>query len=46
MFFYLDELHKYWWFILRHEPRSKHVFEKNNTILQTDEDNEGDENKE
>ena len=32
-FFYLYVLDKDWWFILRHDPRSKHIFENNNFIV-------------
>ena len=35
-----------WWFILRNEPKSKHVFEKNGVSMQIEEDNEGDGKKE
>ena len=42
VFFYLDVLDKYWWFILRHDLRYKHVFENNNVIMPTKEDNKVD----
>ena len=42
VFFYLDVLDSDWWFVLRHERRSKHIFANNSSILQTKEDNEGD----
>jgi hypothetical protein len=32
--------------LLRHDPRSTHIFENNNVIMPSDEDNEGDDNKE
>jgi hypothetical protein len=41
-FFYPDVLDKDWWFVLRHDPRSKHIFENNNVIMPSEEDNEGD----
>ena len=44
VFFYLDVLDQDWWFVLRHDPRSKHIFEKNNVLMSTDEDNQGDGN--
>jgi hypothetical protein len=28
VFFYPDVLDGDWWFVLRHDPRSKHIFEK------------------
>ena len=46
VFFYLDVLDRDRWFILIHDPRSKHVFENNSVIMPTKEDNEGDGNKE
>ena len=43
VFFYLDVLDRDWWFVLRHDPRSKHIFEKNSVIMPSElEDNEGD----
>ena len=42
--FYLDVLDRDWWFILRHDPRSKHAFENNSVSMPTEEDNEGDDN--
>ena len=42
-FFYLDVLDRDWWFILTHDPRSKHIFEKNTVIMSCElEDNESD----
>ena len=46
VFFYPDVLDRDWWFVLRHNPRSKHIFENNNVIMPSEEDNEGDDNKE
>ena len=44
-FFYLDVLDRDWWFVLRHNPRSKHVSENNSVIMPSgEEDNQGDEN--
>ena len=32
-----------WWFVLGHDPRSKHIFEKNSVIMPCElEDNESD----
>ena len=43
VFFYLDVLDRDWWFVLRHDPRSKHIFENNSVIMPSElEDNEGD----
>ena len=41
VFFNLDVLDRYWWFILRHDPISKHVFENKNVSIPTEEDNVG-----
>jgi hypothetical protein len=46
VFFYLDVLDRDWWFVLIHDPRSKHIFENNNVIMPRKEDYEGDDNKE
>ena len=41
VFFYPDVLDRDWWFVLGHEPRSKHIFEKNSVIMPSElEDNE------
>ena len=43
VFFYPDVLKRDWWFVLRHDPRSEHIFEKNGVIMPCElEDNEGD----
>ena len=43
VFFYPDMLDRDWWFVLRHAPRSKHIFENNSVIMPCElEDNEGD----
>jgi hypothetical protein len=39
VFFYPDVLDRDWWFILRHDLRSKHIFENNNVIMPSKEDN-------
>ena len=44
VFFYPHVLDRYWWFILRHDPRSKHVFKNKNVIMPIEEDNEHDGN--
>ena len=44
--FYPNVLDQYWWFVLRHDPSSKHVFENNNVVMSNDEDNQGYGNKE
>ena len=44
MFFYPDVLGGDWWFILRHDPRSKHLFVKKNVTMPSEEDNQGDDN--
>jgi hypothetical protein len=46
VFFYPYVLDRDWRFVLRHNPRSKHIFENNNVIMPRKEDNEGDDNKE
>ena len=33
VFFYPDVLDRDWWFRLTHDPRSKHIFEKNSVIM-------------
>ena len=33
VFFYPDVLDRDWWFVLRHDPRSKHIFEHNSFIM-------------
>jgi hypothetical protein len=45
MDFYLDVLDRDWWFGLRQNPRSKHIFENKIVIMPIDEDNQGDDNK-
>jgi hypothetical protein len=45
VFFYPNVLDMYSWFILRHDLRSKHIFEKNNVIMSSEEDNQGEGNK-
>jgi hypothetical protein len=45
-FFYSDVLDGDWWFVLRHDLISKHIFEKKNIIVVSEEDNQGDGNKE
>ena len=41
--FYPYVLDRDWWFILRHDPGSKHIFENNSVIMPSElEDNEGD----
>ena len=43
LFFYPDVLNRDWWFVLTHDPRSKHIFENNSVIMPCElEDNEGD----
>ena len=42
--FYPNVLDQEWWFVLRHDPRSKHLFENNNVIMPRNEDNQGDGN--
>jgi len=43
---YSDVLDRDWCFILRHDPRSKHIFENNSVIMPSKEDNQGDDNRE
>jgi hypothetical protein len=43
--FYPDLLDGDWWFVMRHDPRSKHHFENTNVIITREEDNQGDDNK-
>jgi hypothetical protein len=45
VFFYLDVLDGDRWFILRDDPRSKHIFGNNNGTMPGEEDNQGDGNK-
>jgi hypothetical protein len=33
-----------WWFVLRHDPTSKHIFENNSVIMPSEEDKQGDDN--
>ena len=35
-----------WWFALRHDPISKHLFDNNSVVMPNDEDNKGDGNEE
>lgn len=42
--FYPDVLDRDWWFVWRHDPRSKHIFEKNSVVMPSKEDNQGDDN--
>ena len=43
VFFYPNVLDRDWWFMLTHDPRSKHIFENNSIIMPCElEDNEGD----
>ena len=44
--FYLNVLDGDLWFVLRHYPRSKHLFENKNVIIPSEEDNQGDGNEE
>lgn len=44
--FYLDVSNQDWWFILRHDPRSKHRSESNTVIMPSDKDKQGDGNEE
>ena len=46
VFLHQDVLDQGWWFILRHDSRSKHLFENNNVVMPNDEDNQGDGNEE
>ena len=43
VFLYLVVLHRDWWFVLRHDPISKNMFDNNSVIMPCElEDNEGD----
>ena len=44
--FHPDVLNKDWRFIWRHDPRFKHLYEKNNVVMPNDDDNQGDGNEE
>ena len=44
VFFYTYVLDRDWWFVLRHDPTSKHLFENNSVIMPSEEDNLGDGN--
>ena len=46
VFFHFDVLDRDWWFVLRHDSRSKHIFENNSVVMRNDEDNQGDGNEE
>ena len=46
VFFYLDVLDQHWQFVLRHDLRFKHIFESNNDVMPSEEDNQGDSNEE
>ena len=46
VFFYPYVLDQNWWFVLKHDPRSKHFFENNNVAMPNNEDNQGDSNEE
>jgi len=46
VFFYIHVLDRDRSFILRHDPRSKHIFENNNVTMPSEEDNHDDDNKE
>ena len=39
VFFNLDVLDGDWWFVLIHDPRSKHIFENKNFIMPSEEGN-------
>ena len=45
-FFHQDMLDPDWWFVLRCDPRSKHLFDNNSVVIPNDEDNKGDGNEE
>lgn len=36
-----DVLDNDWWFVLRHDPRSKHIFKNNSVIMPSEEDIQG-----
>ena len=40
VYFHPDVLDKDWWFLLRYDPRSKHIFENNSFIGPSEEDNQ------
>ena len=44
VFVYPDVLDRDWWFVLRHDPRSKPTFENIVVIILSDENNQGDDN--
>jgi hypothetical protein len=44
MFFYPYVLDGDWCFIIRDDPRYKHIFENNNGTIPSEEDNQGDGN--
>jgi hypothetical protein len=44
VFFYPYVLDGDWWFVLRHDMISKHLFNNNNVTMPSDEDNQGDHN--
>ena len=46
VFSYSDVLDQDWWFVLRHDLRSKHLFDNNNVVMRIDKDNKGDGNEE
>ena len=41
---FFNVLDRDWWFVLKHDPISKHIFENNNVIMQGEQDNQGDDN--
>ena len=45
-FFHQDVLDRDWWFVLRHDPRSKYLFDNKSFVIPNDEDNHGDGNEE
>jgi hypothetical protein len=44
VFFYPYVLDRDWWFLLRHGPRLKYIFKKNNAIMPSEENNQSDDN--
>ena len=46
VFFHPDVLDWDLWFVLRHDPRSKHIFDNNSVVMPNDEDNQGNDNEE
>jgi hypothetical protein len=42
--FYLDVLDGDWWYVLRHDLRSKYLFENNNVTIPSKGDNQGNDN--